>query len=521
MRNLMPDLCKRFILVILNVAVIFSISEAASGGEPANPLSLPPLFYSTEDTEPVNLNKVTYALGPLIEYTRNSDTGNFLAAFRPMWSAEQCGEIFATDVIWPVFTYRDYRDEWNWRFLLYYTSAFKNRDAVRDRICLIPFWFSGHCERNDFYWAFFPVYGNVSHLLGYDKISFVLFPIWLRTERMNESGEAWLWPLINWDSGPRYDKLRIFPFYAYHHRFGQLEYKSVLWPLWHTTESKSVKNPGGGWLFWPLLGHTYYEKPQRSAWSMIWPLFQVENFKFNDREDGDSDGFGINCPWPVFQYKRNIREWWMHEETRWQLYIWPLWGRREKEHSSYSFYLWPLGAHRKVEEHGSVTEFIWALPLYWSKDAWDRNGEKEETYWNAWPFVSYFRDREKCEIRSLDIWPFRNFPIVKRNFDSFWTLFRYQSNERGSRQEWLWGLCCDHSAEYSAESKIGKRKVTEKCFAVYPFYEHFGLMSRPAGAESRDDQVDLEINNYFFSALRFIREKGESAKIRLFWFWEF
>jgi len=282
-----------------------------------------------------------------------------------------------------------------------------------------------------------------------------------------------------------------------------------MWPLWHDTESLNPKVPGGGWLFWPLIGHTEYKNPDRSSWSFIWPLFQIENTKFPENKEG----FAINCPWPFFQYKRDTRNWFMHEETDWQLYLWPIWGHRKKPHSDYSFYLWPLGSTQRIEEEGAVTEWLWALPLYFSKDAWDFKGEKEETYMHFWPFASYYKDKEKCVVKALDINPFRNFPVIERNWDPLWRVYRYVETERGKHYDIMWGMCSSTEAEYAIPAEE-KRKAKEDCFGIYPFYEQLSMQTTTEGT---DEQSSLKMTRYLMGCFQTTRHNEGETRYRLFW----
>lgn len=462
-------------------------------------LDFPPLL-TFEKNEPISLRSVEcLALGPIVEYSA-TDNNSSLIAFRPLFSFESKPEYSAMDIIWPLFVLRHTSYEKYWRFLLLYQGNIDKSGAEsHPHMGFIPLWFCGYDKKDEFYWAFFPVYGDVHDFLSYDSIVFFLFPLCMFTEKGETSGGACLWPLIDWENGPRLEKFRIIPFYAYHHRFGQFDKASYMWPLFHTAEYLNPKTKGSGWLFWPLVGHRTVN--DFSSWTFLWPLFSTYR--------KGEDGFGIYCPWPVFQYKHNVpANTFSGTEEYWRLYFWPVWGEMEKPGSAYNFLLWPFGSTLSVKNELGSIDWMWALPLFWSKDAWNKNGERIEIYRRFWPLASYHESGKSCEFRILDLWPQRNMPVIERNWNPLWILYSYIENEKGFKHTCLWNIFT-----YSETADKEER------FLIFPFYSsHYSPVETSKAEDSKDIESTLD---FLMGIFRIRRTKEGETCWRFFWLIEF
>ncbi|OGV48675.1 MAG: hypothetical protein A2X49_01420 [Lentisphaerae bacterium GWF2_52_8] len=386
-------------------------------------LEASPLITIYEDTETPPQSLWLRFMGPAGEVSLSPDAKENAFAFRPLWSMEQRPGLHAQDFIWPLGVWRDaWYVKFCW-FVLFYHAEDKGSDGWRTH--LIPIWFSGSKPEQGFYWGLFPVYGNLYDFIGYDYVNFIVFPCYWYAEKNGTKGEGYLWPIVNWDNGPRSDKMRVFPFYAYNHLFGEFYTESYLWPIFHRSRSENPDIPGKGWLFWPLLGHTEWK--DTSAWSFVWPFFQVSH-------RGD-DGFGLNCPWPIFQYAKN-----MSKNGNYKLMILPFWGQTETQDNSSRYVLWPLGTWTQDRGGDKTTEWLWALPLYWTKSVCDKEGKRTELYRRFWPFASYYEDPKETDLRVLDIWPQRNMPAIERNWSPLWILFRYRETGDSAMWDLFWGL---------------------------------------------------------------------------------
>ncbi len=467
-----------------------------------------PPFWSVERDNPVTGTRCHWRyLGPLGEKVISpGGREETLYAFRPFWSSfdNQENGFSGSDYLWPVSVWRDFPFA-DFRWILCYYGSREGKGTRRDY--LIPLWFSGMKE-GEFYWGVFPFYGDLRDVIGYDQTRFILFPLYWQTWKEKSYGEAYLWPIVNWEKSPRHDKFRIFPFYAVNEVYGRSLHQSVLWPLFHWMKSLDGKHPGGGWFFLPLAGHT--ELDGTEAWTGLWPLFYYQR---------SPDSFRIHAPWPVFRYGKEA------DHQRDILFFWPLWGRQRSDEYDFRFYLWPVILHQKDWGETLLTEGVWILPLYWSRGDYRlENGEitgRLMYYRKFWPFLSLYEKGDHFQAVALDLSPMRGFPVVDRNLSMLWRLCSYEENSKGTAWDLLWGILRSFDVR-------GK----DKYFSWSPFYEvRWNVMDRvirETDGENPDPEItpfrpieyDVE-RSFFFGMVKVRSSAVYPTQWKLFWSLEF
>lgn len=468
------------------------LAFAVSAAEPAPWPELPPLWSHDPQDKALGLPERSRALGPVFERRFFEDPKLSYCAVRPLWS-RQVGKdgMWSMDFVWPLSVWREsWHVDYQW-VLLYFGS--KDPDG-RYRQYLIPLWFCGRGEDKSFYWGLFPLYGDVNDLISYDRMRFILFPLYWHTEKNGAKGDAYVWPLVNMESSPRSDKLRVLPFYAYNDVYAKHYTQSFLWPIVETTKSKNEAAPGEGWMIWPLYGRNVFG--DKSSWTCLWPFFMSAK--------SGADGCRVHAPWPVFQYASDYER-----EGERMLWIWPLWGRRLKADENAQFFLFPLGWYLEDRGMQRNTRWYYALPLYWTQVVYNKDRtERELLYRRFWPFASYAEEKESASLKILDVWPMRRTEPVERNWSALWTLFSYDETSKGFAWDFLWGLL------RGSDSSGGK----EGRFAFAPFYD----ATWTAEAEASEP---LETRDFLFGLLRVSSrpvgegDAGPSRSWRLFWLW--
>ncbi|HPN83966.1 MAG TPA: hypothetical protein PK821_01395 [Victivallales bacterium] len=441
---------KRFIFLLL-----FVIIPVCLGFD----FGVPPAFDYDEGLDLEGKDNELRLLGPIAEFSSKENPSRELYALRPVVSSESKTDLYAFDVLWPLFAYRENNFEKYWRFFLLYSGCTKSDageivSSEKPHSGLIPFWFYGKDENDARYWALFPLYGETRNFLSYDYLRFIMFPIYLKSHKGETHGESYFWPIWNKDESPSFRKFRFFPFYAYHDRPRSFYRSSYAWPFYHRAEYYTAKDAGSGWMLWPIYGQNRFK--DLKTWSVLWPFFSV--YSRPAGEDGSSEGFGISAPWPIIQYKRNADR---NEKggEKWKFYIWPLIGRSERANSEYQFAFWPLVSSLYTSGEQGEVDWVWILPLYWSKHARDSKGSESEVYRSFYPIVSYLKRGNFCEVRILDLWFQRNMPAVERNWSPLWILFDYQSNASSFRYDFLWGMF-----------KYYSNPMDGKGMSIFPFY---------------------------------------------------
>jgi len=469
-------------------------------------MNLPPFLSCDENLDAPQKDFEFRAIGPLFEYSSKGKS-NDLLALRPLFSEEDNGILYSIDVLWPFFVYRENDFEKYWRFFLLYSGSSKINDkfkAENPHTGLIPFWAYGRDEENKLYWAIFPIYGNLKNFLAYDSIDFVLFPIYLKTKKGETKGKAYFWPIWNYDEAPSFRKFRFFPFYAYHERYNVFKRVSYFWPFYHNAEYYNPKAEGKGWFLWPFYGENSFKNLK--SWTFLWPFF---SFYRRDFEGDDRDGIGFNMPWPFIQYRNNVDR--DEKNEKWRFYIWPLIGRSERVNSDYQFILWPFFSSLYTKGDEGNVDWVWILPFYWSKRAFDNKSMERELYRNFYPFISYLNKGDFCEIRILDLWFQRNMPAIERNWAPLWIFFNYQSKGEFFRYDFLWGIF-----KYFNTKKDGKG------VAIEPFYRSCTLFEDDGeDMQAVEKNLPLVQREYFLGMIRTRNFIGGKTKIRLFWSIEF
>ena len=440
--------------------------------------TLPP-FYSRErfNTE----TELIRFLGPLgeIQETRSQS----LYSVHPFWSYVKkkngLGSSSSTDILWP-FCFM--RSSWfgdTRFFFLYYTTSSVNGGRMD---YVLPFWFSQTGLDGRFSWALFPFYGDMNNFLTYDRLRFCLFPLYWHADRDTVSGDGFLWPLINYDSGPHLNRWRIFPFYAFAEYKGKRINYSVFWPFFSYQRYLSPKTPGYGYLFWPFFGYSRIGSSE--AWSTLWPFFSYA------RDSERKDSFRINAPYPFFRWGENQRD-----EDDDLFFLWPLYGEKVSPHIKYSFVLWPFLWNLENESSDKVTGHTWIFPFYWNKTVYSKDFRKKlEESRDLWPLFSLKADRSRFEFQVLNLAP-KGFSAVDRNLSPLWKFYTYESKDGNYRSDLFWGMF-----------NLSRYENT-RIIAVQPFYSY-----RKTG-ETRE-------YSFLFNLLK-RKHSPEGVKTRLFYFLEF
>jgi len=183
------------------------------------------------------------ALGPFL-FDEPESQGGRVAGFRPFFvrRTDPAGEQVETTSLYPLFYLRRYGDTYEW-------SIFKivNRYGRGDGASpspatepqtfdVWPFYFSKDTgDPATSRHALLPVAGTVEGHLGYDRISWVLFPLYARTESRGSATTYTPWPILRVTQGAE-KGFAIWPLFGRRERPGAAEWQYFLWPFfWNNT----------------------------------------------------------------------------------------------------------------------------------------------------------------------------------------------------------------------------------------------------------------------------------------------
>ncbi len=129
------------------------------------------------------------------------------AGFRPLYVVTSGGGCVKTDLLYPLFYYRQYSDGYKWSVFDLINGQGTDTDVARvgvptDRhFDIWPIYFSHEAaDPAQTYHALLPVYGTIKYRLGYDRIFWVPFPLYVETDK---KGKAVTYiPLSDCPAGP-------------------------------------------------------------------------------------------------------------------------------------------------------------------------------------------------------------------------------------------------------------------------------------------------------------------------------
>lgn len=366
------------------------------------------------------------ALGPIVEWSGQGDEPA-MRAVRPFFAHEENARTGRDelDILWPVGTIRHWRNETDWRFL---TAIYHDPDsadpASEYRFWILPIFALGRGKAGDDYGAVFPLGGRIDNWFGRDRVEFALFPLYWHSELNSLRTDHWLWPFISRTTGNDVSRFRVFPFYGRSEKKGEGASKFILWPFWTSSRYDRPKSKGGGFMLFPIYGHSKTEAGE--TWMFIPPFI---------RHSTGKTGTENVYLWPFVQTAKT-----KHED---KFYVWPLYGRRTTPDETRRFWLWPIVSQRQEQHAAADMRSFRFFPFVYSES--DRGTAPvtnvTHRFVSVWPLVSYDRTKdERKRVRIPDLWPFRNTPPIERNLAPLWTVYHYERTPMGRENKVLWGM---------------------------------------------------------------------------------
>lgn len=363
------------------------------------------------------------AAGPIFERTVGSGTN--LTAVRPAFAACAMPGVrrFHWDVVWPLWESRRLDGEYSARFTVAWYKRYQ-ADNPRSpyRLWVLPFYFQGRADDGRGYAAVFP-FGGRMDVLGRD-VRFAMFPLWSKCRVNDAVTTDWMFPIYSETTGPNVHRWRIFPFYGNARQRGYFTKRFVMWPFWNQVRYTYPRSTGTGWILWPLCGHMNVTDQQ--SWMVLPPLIRWSRGQQLDY---------LQAPWPLVQAKSGRTS---------QLYIWPLFGRRQRAGVDSSFVAWPIFQRERIDEGSVVLRRYWVAPIVHYATRRDRYAppgqDLREQALKIWPLAGMKRTGDAGRVRALELWPARDFAVIERNWAPLWTLFERRWDGDASETEFLWGF---------------------------------------------------------------------------------
>jgi hypothetical protein len=363
------------------------------------------------------------------------------AGFRPFYAKVTGGGSVRTDILYPLFFYRQYPDSYKWSvFSLIndegvYSGVTKAGGPQDKHFDVWPFYFS-HVTGDpvDNYHALLPVAGTIKYRLGFDRLSWVLFPLYVDTLKKGTDTTYTPWPIIRVIRGEA-NGFAIWPLFGSTSGPGPARHAFYVWPLiWNNVLEPRPEAPPGsapgtefGFLpfytretapgmisenyLWPFFGYTDKTLPYRySEQRYFWPFFVQGRgddrlvdrwgpfYTHSDIKGEDSKWVG----WPLWHQKRWVDDDIAQQKTQFFYFIyWCLYQTSVSRPSlapAYKRHIWPLVSIWDNGAGSRQVQFPSPLEVFFPD-----NAEMRET-WTPLFSVYRYNHEPTGETRTSVLW---------------------------------------------------------------------------------------------------------------------
>ena len=293
-------------------------------------------------------------LGPLF-FQHAAVEGVTHEGFRPFYLKTVEGERHTKMFLYPFFTWQT---EGSYRSFSFFQLVNARRETDTDNqttrgFDVWPFYFSRDTGVPDTsYKALFPIGGTIKSRLGYDRLHFVLFPVYLQTEQHEEQVTHAPWPFLRFIAGSGHHGFEFWPLFGRRGRAGDYDSQFYLWPLIYKT-SRHLSDPQPDVKLGFLPFYTRDTAPGSISENYVWPFFgythRTEPDHYNEQR----------YLWPfLVQGRGDVRY-----VNRWA----PIYTHSVVKGYDKTWILWPLVRHATWTESGlnqEQNQVLWFL--YWS-----------------------------------------------------------------------------------------------------------------------------------------------------------
>jgi len=318
------------------------------------------------------------------------------AAVRPLASHERYADGGSlTRFLVPLGTQREERGERVTQLLPLSRHSERKLESgqVEWRFFALPGIFWSRDSTGGTWRAVFPLGGRIRDSFTYDSITFVLWPLYMKTEREGRVSHHFLWPLFVYSTKPGLPtSWRIWPFYGVTHSEFYTR-RFWLWPLFHTQRNlhgnaREASDLEERWSFWPLF--SYGRRKSYRAVSVLWPFFGWSS-------DPQSGFWAWDGPWPLVRIQRPGSETDVATRTR----FWPFYSHYRGDELDSTWLPWPLVNVRTETYRNGSRSSQFVLPFWQRWEKVDLEGEPLASFSKLWPVYQVYRQGETARFA----WP--------------------------------------------------------------------------------------------------------------------
>jgi hypothetical protein len=274
--------------------------------------------------------------------------------------------------------------------------------------------------------AWFPFGGVMEEFLSFDRFVFVMWPLFMRSERTGRVTHHFVFPVFAFTHGRGGPSWRFWPFYGNAKVRGSYDRQFALWPIFHWEHNRLSMPPEEQehkWLVFPLVGHT--TKGRYSAWTALWPFFGWGS-------NPDTGYWALDLPWPFVRLIRDPAS--DLERTR----FWPFYSYFRGNGLESTWYLWPfINVRREVYEKAEKNS-LYVIP-FWQR--WVREDEVtgRSDYQKLWPLYQYTSTEQRTNRIALPaLNPLWQTPEIDEMYAWIWELYTRERDQSFVRERsWL------------------------------------------------------------------------------------
>ncbi len=399
------------------------------------------------------------AAGPLI-FKKPAPEGGTIQGFRPFYvqTDDVNGLTTVATVLYPLFIYRADSDTYQWTILDLITRAGPKREGPAYRgdktqaFDLWIFWFSrqtGSPETS--YRALFPVVGTIKNRLGYDQLSWVIWPLYFRTEKQGAITTSTPWPFLRVTRGTE-QGFALWPLFGWNDKPGAFHTAFWLWPLgWNNTTQPAEDAPPGAGPVRQFGFIPFYTRDQRTGYineNYVWPFFGYTDRTVPNRYHE------TRYLWPFFVQGRGDNSY----INRWG----PFYTHSIIKGTDKTWVMWPLFRRETWIESGlaqTKTQFFYVV--YWSLEQRSLTNPlaAPASRTHLWPLFSKWDNgagRRQFQLLSPFEVLFTDNDSVRESWTPLFALYR--SDQRSpDDQRWalLWNAVSWHRDHGDKEFHLG------------------------------------------------------------------
>ncbi len=307
--------------------------------------------------------------------------------------------------------------------------------------------------------AWFPFVGHIEELFTWDQMDFVLWPLWMRSERQGRTTYHALWPFFSWTVAPDGGGWRAWPLVGHSWVDDRYDRWWGLWPIINYNKENLKASPRyhqTQWTIFPFIGHT--KQGTLRSTSVLWPFFGYAH-------DSATGFWAWDGPWPLVRIMRpgdqtlvplpsNASE---ASRTR----FWPFWSNYQGDGLDSTWYAWPLINKREETYMLGHREALLILPFWQSFERQDKDG-KQVVYEKLWPLYQYEREDQTHRYLFPQLNPLIRWPDLDENYSWMYELYKAEigpevAHERGFLG--LWRRERDLDEERTYVSGLWSRRV--------------------------------------------------------------